>query len=111
MTCSTWSSCRSSRSSSSPRVRRAAGPQPRRWEGVSGLDWTPSISQLLHLPCLHLFPGPYENRSIFESLDIGWQLLRIFPKQLLKRIPENILAEYYPREAKPSGQGAASTAL
>lgn len=56
-------------------------------------------------------PGPYENRSIFESLDIGWQLLRIFPKQLLKRIPEPILAEYYPREAKAGGQQVTSTAL
>ncbi|NXE16633.1 VATB1 ATPase, partial [Lophotis ruficrista] len=44
-------------------------------------------------------PGPYENRSVFESLDIGWQLLRIFPRQLLKRIPESVLAEFYPREA------------
>lgn len=80
-------------------------------EGVWGWGRTPSISPLLHLPCLYLFLGPYENRSIFESLDIGWQLLRIFPKQLLKRIPESILAEYYPREAKVPGQGPASTAL
>ncbi|NWU53117.1 VATB1 ATPase, partial [Dromas ardeola] len=66
-----------------------------------------SPDDLLYLEFLQKFEkqfitqGPYENRSIFESLDIGWQLLRIFPKQLLKRIPENILAEYYPREAKP----------
>ncbi|NWW15361.1 VATB1 ATPase, partial [Falcunculus frontatus] len=65
-----------------------------------------SADDLLYLEFLHKFEkhfisqGPYENRSIFESLDIGWQLLRIFPKQLLKRIPENILAEFYPREAK-----------
>uniref|UniRef100_A0A8D2QQK0 Vacuolar proton pump subunit B n=1 Tax=Zosterops lateralis melanops TaxID=1220523 RepID=A0A8D2QQK0_ZOSLA len=51
--------------------------------------------------------GPYENRTVFESLDIGWQLLRIFPKQLLKRIPENILAEFYPREGKGPEQGTA----
>ncbi|NXO57337.1 VATB1 ATPase, partial [Aramus guarauna] len=65
-----------------------------------------SADDLLYLEFLQKFEkqfitqGPYENRSIFESLDIGWQLLRIFPKQLLKRIPESILAEYYPREAK-----------
>ncbi|NXH67695.1 VATB1 ATPase, partial [Hydrobates tethys] len=65
-----------------------------------------SPDDLLYLEFLQKFEkqfitqGPYENRSIFESLDIGWQLLRIFPKQLLKRIPESILAEYYPREAK-----------
>ncbi|NXK70804.1 VATB1 ATPase, partial [Sylvietta virens] len=65
-----------------------------------------SSDDLLYLEFLHKFEknfisqGPYENRSVFESLDIGWQLLRIFPKQLLKRIPENVLAEFYPREAK-----------
>ncbi|XP_057395256.1 V-type proton ATPase subunit B-like isoform X11 [Balaenoptera acutorostrata] len=31
--------------------------------------------------------GPYENRTVYETLDIGWQLLRIFPKEMLKRIP------------------------
>lgn len=43
--------------------------------------------------------GPYENRTIFESLEIGWSLLRIFPKEMLKRIPQGILAEFYPRAA------------
>ncbi|XP_014731623.1 PREDICTED: V-type proton ATPase subunit B-like, partial [Sturnus vulgaris] len=72
-----------------------------------------SADDLLYLEFLHKFEkhfisqGPYENRSIFESLDIGWQLLRIFPKQLLKRIPENVLAEFYPREAKAAEQGTA----
>lgn len=36
-----------------------------------------------------------ENRSIFDSLDKGWELLRIFPKRMLNRIPKNILDEYY----------------
>jgi len=44
--------------------------------------------------------GSYENRTVFESLDIGWQLLRIFPKEMLKRIPAGVLAEYYPRDSK-----------
>uniref|UniRef100_A0A8C0V3L1 Vacuolar proton pump subunit B n=1 Tax=Cyanistes caeruleus TaxID=156563 RepID=A0A8C0V3L1_CYACU len=72
-----------------------------------------SADDLLYLEFLHKFEkhfisqGPYENRSIFESLDIGWRLLRIFPKQLLKRIPENVLAEFYPREAKAAEQGTA----
>ena len=47
------------------------------------------------------FPqGHYENRTIQETLDIGWQLLRIFPKEMLKRIPQSTLAEFYPRDAK-----------
>ena len=48
------------------------------------------------------FPGPYENRTIFETLDIGWQLLRIFPKEMLKRIPQDKLAKYYPRDSAAS---------
>lgn len=53
---------------------------------------------------VHLLSRPstesYENRTVFDSLDIGWQLLRIFPKEMLKRIPQNILAEYYPRDSR-----------
>ncbi len=30
--------------------------------------------------------GPYESRTIFESLDLAWSLLRSFPKELLKKI-------------------------
>jgi vacuolar-type H+-ATPase subunit B/Vma2 len=44
--------------------------------------------------------GNYENRTVFESLDIGWQLLRIFPKEMLKRIPASILAEFYPSDSR-----------
>lgn len=51
--------------------------------------------------------GPYENRSVFDSLDIGWELLRIFPKEMLKRIPRDVLAEHYPRK-KTTGASAIS---
>lgn len=44
-------------------------------------------------------PGPYDNRTVYETLDIGWQLLRIFPKEMLKRIPQSTLSEFYPRES------------
>lgn len=52
--------------------------------------------------------GPYDNRTVYETLDIGWQLLRIFPKEMLKRIPQSTLAEFYPRE---SARHWGSTAL
>ncbi|KAI3381244.1 hypothetical protein SNEBB_002076 [Seison nebaliae] len=58
---------------------------------------------LLYLEFLQKFEkyfisqGNYENRTIFDSLDVGWQLLRIFPKEMLKRIPADILAKYYLR--------------
>ena len=37
--------------------------------------------------------GAYESRTIFESLDLAWSLLRIFPKEQLNRIPEKIINE------------------
>ena len=49
--------------------------------------------------CL-LASGAYDNRTIFDSLDIGWQLLRIFPKEMLKRIPQSTLADFYSRDAR-----------
>uniref|UniRef100_A0A3Q4N1N5 V-type proton ATPase subunit B, brain isoform n=1 Tax=Neolamprologus brichardi TaxID=32507 RepID=A0A3Q4N1N5_NEOBR len=60
---------------------------------------------LLYLEFLQKFEknfiaqGPYDNRTVYETLDIGWQLLRIFPKEMLKRIPQSTLAEFYPRES------------
>ena len=42
--------------------------------------------------------GAYENRSIFESLDLAWSLLRIYPKELLNRISPKILEEFYGRD-------------
>ena len=46
---------------------------------------------------------PYQNRTIFESLDIAWSLLRAFPKELLKKIPKATLAEHYARRAPVAG--------
>ena len=42
--------------------------------------------------------GYYESRSIFESLDIAWSLLRTFPRDMLKRIPDHIVQEYYAKD-------------
>jgi V-type H+-transporting ATPase subunit B len=44
--------------------------------------------------------GAYESRTIFESLDLAWSLLRIYPKELLNRIPAKVLNEYYQRAQK-----------
>uniref|UniRef100_A0A3B3H6J0 Vacuolar proton pump subunit B n=1 Tax=Oryzias latipes TaxID=8090 RepID=A0A3B3H6J0_ORYLA len=65
-----------------------------------------TADDLLYLEFLSKFEknfisqGAYENRSVFETLDVGWQLMRIFPKEMLKRIPQSTLAQFYPREAK-----------
>merc|ERR1711897_103050 len=47
-----------------------------------------------------LSQGPYENRDIFTSLDIAWTLLRIFPQELLKKIPQKVKEQFYDREAE-----------
>lgn len=39
--------------------------------------------------------GEHENRTIEETLDLGWKLLEILPEQEIKRIPPDILAEFY----------------
>ena len=40
----------------------------------------------------------YEWRSIFDSLDFAWELLRKFPKSDLDKINPQLLEEYYPRD-------------
>lgn len=44
--------------------------------------------------------SPYESRHIEESLDIAWNLLRIYPKELLNRIPKKIVDEFYQRRTR-----------
>merc|ERR1711907_60408 len=62
-----------------------------------------SREDLLHLEFMEKFEhqfiaqGPYDNRSIFDSLAIAWELLRTFPKEMLKRIKPKLIAEYYQR--------------
>lgn len=53
--------------------------------------------------------GYSEGRTIFESLDLAWSLLRIFPRELLNRIPHKLLDEFYQRQTggKKEALGAA----
>mmetsp|Transcript_44430 Transcript_44430/g.141462 ORF Transcript_44430/g.141462 Transcript_44430/m.141462 type:complete len:494 (+) Transcript_44430:95-1576(+) len=63
-----------------------------------------SSEDLLYLEFLDKFEskfiaqGAYEARSIFDSLDLAWTLLRIFPRELLRRIPAKTLDVYYDRQ-------------
>ena len=43
--------------------------------------------------------GAYDTRNIFQSLDLAWTLLCIFPRELLRRIPAKTLDQYYSRDA------------
>lgn len=47
---------------------------------------------------------------MFESLDLGWKLLRIFPKEMLKRIPQSMTDEFYSRQGAQQDP-ASDTAL
>ena len=40
--------------------------------------------------------GYYENRSIEQTLDLGWELLSILPVTELKRIREDLIEKYLP---------------
>ena len=42
--------------------------------------------------------GYEANRSIEETLDIGWKLLAILPRSELKRIKDDMLDKYYPKK-------------
>lgn len=44
--------------------------------------------------------GPNENRTIGDTLDIGWRLLQILPREELDRIDTKILEKYYPSDVK-----------
>ncbi|MGM0366625.1 MAG: V-type ATP synthase subunit B [Actinomycetota bacterium] len=48
----------------------------------------------------YISQGEYENRSIDETLDLGWKLLSIFPRDRLKRIRDEYLDKYLPRFKK-----------
>ncbi len=42
--------------------------------------------------------GFYTNRSIEETLDLGWKLLSILPRSELKRISDELLDKYYGKQ-------------
>merc|ERR1712070_174980 len=58
-----------------------------------------SREDLLHLEFMEKFEhqfvtqGAYDNRTTFDSLEIAWELLRTFPKEMLKRVNPKIQAE------------------
>lgn len=71
-----------------------------------------SAEDLLYLQFLDLFEnkfvnqGLYENRTIQESLDLAWTLLRLFPRELLRRITTKTLDEFYDREKNAESSAA-----
>ena len=70
-----------------------------------------SSEDLLYLEFLTAFEarfvsqGAYESRTIQASLDLAWSLLRIFPRELLRRITAKTLDAWYDKEG---GRGGAA---
>ena len=54
--------------------------------------------------------GEYENRTIEETLDLGWKLLSAIPATELKRIRSEYLEEFMPKflEQRAEEEEAAS---
>lgn len=46
--------------------------------------------------------SPHENRTVLETLDIGWRLLGMMPRAELDRIDTKILDQYYKPEQEES---------
>lgn len=43
--------------------------------------------------------GEFENRSIDETLDLGWKILSILPREELYRIKDEFIDKYLPKES------------
>ncbi|MES1912653.1 MAG: V-type proton ATPase subunit B [Cercozoa sp. M6MM] len=54
--------------------------------------------------------GGYENRTIQESLDLAWHLLRTFPEKRLKKLSDKLKAKYYHRVLEAVKQNAENAA-
>lgn len=51
-----------------------------------------------------LSQGNYENRSIEETLDIGWKLLTILPQEELYRINQKFIEKYLPKKEEENAK-------
>ena len=45
----------------------------------------------------YISQGYYDNRTVEQTLDLGWELLSMFDNVELKRIDEDLIAKYMPR--------------
>ena len=76
-----------------------AGDQLRRAEEALDHDDLLFIQFVEKFELKFLNQGGYQNRSIFDSLDLAWDLLRTFPPQLLNKIDPKTKEKYYRRGA------------
>jgi V-type H+-transporting ATPase subunit B len=74
-----------------------------------------STEDLLFLEFLGKFESKFvnqglENRTVFETLDLAWSLLRTFPPEMLTRIDKGTIEKYYNRDSRKEAAAAAAPA-
>ncbi|MDI3499145.1 MAG: V/A-type H+/Na+-transporting ATPase subunit [Synergistaceae bacterium] len=55
--------------------------------------------------------GEYENRSIEETLDLGWELLTLIPTRELKRVRDAYIEKYLKPKIKQDNEGEVEEAV
>jgi V/A-type H+-transporting ATPase subunit B len=55
--------------------------------------------------------GEYENRSIEETLDLGWELLTLIPTRELKRVRDAYIEKYLKPKIKQDNEGKVEEAV
>ncbi len=50
--------------------------------------------------------GEYEDRSIDQTLDLGWKILSILPREELYRIKDEFIEKYLPSTDEHSDEGS-----
>jgi V/A-type H+-transporting ATPase subunit B len=48
----------------------------------------------------YISQGEYEDRTIEQTLDLGWELLRTVPRSEMKRVRDEYLVRYYDKKSK-----------
>ncbi len=47
-----------------------------------------------------LAQGEFDDRSVEQTLDIGWSMLSLLPREELVRVPEELIGKYLPEKGK-----------
>lgn len=54
----------------------------------------------------YICQGELENRDIFETLDLGWDLLKLLPRDEMKRIDPKRLDKYWPEDGSARAEAS-----
>ena len=65
--------------------------------GSAGCGKTSYVKRILgkEFEKRYIGQGPTENRTMMETLDLGWELLGLLPKEELDRIDTKLIEKYW----------------